>query len=282
MKDLGLKYKYRDKYGETHGEKLRGERREFKREMAGSAARTGISGVEREQEGLTRRMGMQEAGLETRHKREFGASGYGNIPGGFRYAELASKKKGVGRGGLTAVQSSDLRESAFKNAQEQLEKTRDPLTGKILNPATGEPMTDEVYKSTLEGLTTDYYDYARGGGEQPGGGGMPAAGGAGGGGRVTTAGGRRFEIPGGGRGFEESMATPEQMADVGFDDRTPLMTTAEPPKKRKPTARRGITPSEKTFDRSSFLPTNPLLESRVGKLTDRYRQLQKGWGSARR
>jgi len=279
MRDLGLKRKYGDEYGETHGEKLRGERRDFRREMAGSAARTGISGVEREQEGLTRRMGMQEAGLEARHKREYGAPGYGNIPGGFRYAELAAKKGGAGRGGLTAVQGSDLRESAFKNAQEQLEKTRDPSTGKILNPATGKPMTDEVYKSTLEGLTTDYYDYARGGGEQPGGGGMPAAGGSG---RVTTAGGRRFDVTGGGRGFEESLATPGQMADAGFDDMTPMMATAGTPEKRRPTARRGSAPSEKTVDRSSFLPTNSLLESRVGKLTDRYRQLQKGWGSARR
>lgn len=170
MMDLGL----REKYKKDHGAKLRAERRKFKLQEASASADAGMAGIERRQIGETRRAGMREAGLEARHKREFGRPNkVAGDPGGFRYAELGARagtktgKKATGLGGLTAKETSGLREAAFKNAQEQMAGMADPLTGKMMNPATGQPMTGKTQKAIRDRLTDEYYDYASEGLGQP-------------------------------------------------------------------------------------------------------------------
>lgn len=167
--DLGL----RKKYKKDHGAKLREERREFKLKEARSSADTGMAAVERRQIGETKRAGMQEAGLEARHKREFGRPDkVAGDPGGFRYAELAAAERGIkgkragATGGLTSMQDSALKESAFKNAQEQLETMLDPVTGKVMNKESGEPLSEKGIAGMRDKLMSDYYNYARGGEQQ--------------------------------------------------------------------------------------------------------------------
>jgi len=92
-------YKFAEKAIETAGE-VGAEKREARR----------LSDI-RTEAGLTTRAKAVEAGRETRHKREYGAPGIGD-PGGFRYAELASKKEAGTR--LSAANQTQARKQQLE------------------------------------------------------------------------------------------------------------------------------------------------------------------------
>ena len=70
MADLGLRRKYESRFGETHGEKLRKERRAFQTEQARDLAKISMAELERAEVGETKRAEITEAGLGRRLGRE--------------------------------------------------------------------------------------------------------------------------------------------------------------------------------------------------------------------
>lgn len=174
-----------------HGARLREERREFAREKAGALAKSRMAEIEREQTGLTRRQTMVEAGKETQHKREYEKPGSGDL-GGFRYAELAGKKKtGGARGGFTSSQMANLRKSAYGQAQTQYQAMEE-------SGAFGDKKYSVDDRNKLiDMMASDLVNkYTSGGLPQAG---IPEVGvpEPQGYGHVTTEGGRRWDIRGG-------------------------------------------------------------------------------------
>ena len=171
-----------------YGAQLREERRAFRTEQAEAKAKSGIAETERRQVGETRRTQMKIEADKQATKKKAEAD-----------RQKALSKEGLGdKGAMTADQMAKHRTGALKQSQEKLEIMRNPVTGQIMNPATGKAMTsaqeaefvrleaDNLLKYSLGGETAPEVEET-----EPVGAGW-----------VETEDGRRFEV-GGERGFRE-------------------------------------------------------------------------------
>jgi hypothetical protein len=131
---------------EKHGEKRREEIREFRREEAGTLAKSRMeeagalaksrmAETEREQVGATRRRGLLEAGAETRHLREFGPEGVRAREVGLRYAPGGLAERGQ-----------------IRRAETAGERLSDVMRGREEKKATG------IYAAETERLLTPFLE----------------------------------------------------------------------------------------------------------------------------